>query len=59
MPDRGAAGAVAIRGGNREARQRAGLRAFGRGGGQSPITLQMKPIMMKNPLNSAIRPRPP
>ncbi len=27
--------------------------------GYSPITAQSRPIMMKNPLNSAIRPSPP
>jgi hypothetical protein len=31
----------------------------GSGAGYSPITDQMKPIMMKKPLNMATRPRPP
>jgi len=40
---------------------RTGVGAGGRGatGDYSPITAQRKPIMMKKPLNSAIRPIPP
>ncbi len=33
--------------------------AAGSGSGYSPITDQMKPIMMKKPVNIAIRPIPP
>ena len=36
-----------------------GGRRTGATGDYSPITAQRKPIMMKKPLNSAIRPIPP